>query len=194
MVRPPQHHPVRRKRRSAISPLDAEHVAELVAKYRLTELEACLQLDLAYSSWQAWKSTNSSRYEHILAHLRGARLKNLCESIDSAGDDCELTVNGKPMTKRGDWRAKAWLAEKITAHDRLSSPSATPETAVNVNIRLMVDTLKRLRMSGNGPSVTVEPLLLSEGNKVAEYSEKCLKSNPTHSVAPATSRIKVPKR
>lgn len=91
-----------------------------MAEKRLSELESCLFLNIPHGTFNAWKSKNGNEHQFtsLLTRLRAAKINNLIDSIDQAGEPCSYMANGKEYTKPGDWRAKAWIAERVVAPDR----------------------------------------------------------------------------
>jgi hypothetical protein len=90
-----------------ITKQDAEQIAELTQKYRLTESEACARLSIKRERWYQWKTTrrNEAEFSNILTRVRSALKVNVIEAINRAGDGIGM--------KQPDWRAKAWLAERV---------------------------------------------------------------------------------
>lgn len=100
---------------------DAEAIAKLVSK-RITEQGACLMLGIKPTSWFQWKCRhkNQALFEHLVIRIRETKLNACIDSIDESGNPYEVTTkNGAVYTKPGDWRAKAWLAERVLAPERL---------------------------------------------------------------------------
>lgn len=116
-------------------------IAELVVKYRLTESEACLSLNVRPKTWFNWKvkQNNGGKYEDILSRIRAGQLKNVIESISKAGDERTIVTRaGNKVQVNGDWRAKAWIAERVLAPERLGDrqPTSQPQTPLQVTILL----------------------------------------------------------
>ncbi len=111
---------------------DAEAIAKLVAK-RITEQGACLMLGIKPQTWFQWKTRhkNSSIFEQLVIRIRETKLNACIEAIDECGDSHEITTNkGTTFTKPGDWRAKAWLAERVLAPDRFQDGQAQAQAAL----------------------------------------------------------------
>jgi len=119
---------------------DIEAVAKLVVKYRMNETEACLECGIAPKTWFNFKQRHKTQeqFEVMINGIRASQLRNCVDSIDDAGTTREYeSVNKKgeqvTLTKFGDWRAKAWIAERVLAPERLSDRQGS-QTNVNVAI------------------------------------------------------------
>jgi hypothetical protein len=112
---------VAKPKRHKINETDVKQMADLIAK-RITETGACLMLGINPQTWFKWKirARHAAKFENVLTHARETKLKACIEAIDESGDSKEINLpNGKTYTKNGDWRAKAWLAERVLAPERL---------------------------------------------------------------------------
>ncbi len=98
---------------------DAEAIAKLVAK-RTTEAGACIVLGIKPTSWFQWKHRhkNQAIFETLVTRIRETKLQACIDTIDEAGDSYEIPTKNGSYTKPGDWRAKAWLAERVLAPER----------------------------------------------------------------------------
>ena len=98
---------------------DIEEIAQLNAK-RLSDAEACELLGIKYMSFAKWKSKerNNCKLKEAISRARAIKLEACIKAIDEAGDAATVTINGKEYEKRGDWRAKAWIAEQVLAPER----------------------------------------------------------------------------
>ena len=118
----------------------AEQIAELVVKYRMTESEACLHLGIKPQSWFDKKCRRmESKYADIISRIRAGQLQNVIDSISRAGDEqTKVTRAGNAIQVPGDWRAKAWIAERVLAPERLGDrqQSAGPAQPVQINVML----------------------------------------------------------
>ena len=93
-------------------------------------------LGIKPQSWFQWKlrAKNSLKFEQVLTHAREAKLNAVLETIDSAGDPYEVVTKSVASFMRpGDWRAKAWLAERVLAPERLGDRQQ-PANQTNVLI------------------------------------------------------------
>lgn len=99
---------------------DIEQMAELMAK-RITETGACLMLNIKPQTWFNWKGKqkNAGKFTDILSRVRETKLKACLDTIDEAGEAYEVPTKNGSFMKPGDWRAKAWMAERVLAPDRL---------------------------------------------------------------------------
>jgi hypothetical protein len=128
---------VTRKRRK-LAFEDMEDVALLVIKYRMNETEACGHLEIRPHQWFLYKQRKGMipKFEAIQNRIRAAQLANTIGAIDKAGEDREVEyVNRKgevgTITKPGDWRAKAWIAERVLAPERFSDRQGQPQSVTN---------------------------------------------------------------
>lgn len=131
---------------------DAEAVASYVAR-RITETGACLLLNIKPETWMVWKTRNknSARFEKVLHRVRETKIDATLKQIDEAGDEWEREYIGKDgevrsIKVKGDWRAKAWIAERVLAPerfaDRRNENAATGQPVVQVNV--IAEGLKRV--------------------------------------------------
>lgn len=102
-------------------------MASLVSK-RIDETGACLMLGIKPKSWFNWKyhAKNKEQFAEVLTHVREAKLNACLEAIDEAGDGKIDTATGT-VIQRADWRAKAWLAERVLAPERYAQKPQEPQ-------------------------------------------------------------------
>ena len=95
---------------------DMREVAKMVV-YRMTETEACLQLDIQPKHWFSWKNKakRMGKFEEIMTRIRGARLAGNLEQIKKAAE-------GKDGV-RHDWRAADRL-NAVISPDRYAQAQA----------------------------------------------------------------------
>lgn len=107
---PTEQHAISKRVTRKIDAADVKAIAKLVA-LRLTETDACAHLNIPYNAWKTFKhrKENSDEFEALLARIKSAKVKALVESIEKAGYD----------EKRPDWRALAWLTERVFAHQTI---------------------------------------------------------------------------
>lgn len=163
-----------KKQRIKLTINDAVDIAELTVKYRMTETEACNHLDINAVRWFEFKVRKKvlPEYSKAQERIRAAKLKNVIESIDEAGDEREYSYvdkrgEVKSMTKPGDWRAKAWIAERILAPERLGQQQAAVAPQVNVYAAIGID-IDRLLAEGYAKAKAIDVTttkLLCEPNK-----------------------------
>lgn len=122
--------PLKSKRRR-ITRHDIKQIAGLVVKYRMNETEACLEAGISPKQWSLFKHRHktSATFEELINGIRASNLRNCIDSIDECGSDREfqsLSKDGREVTitKPGDWRAKAWIAERVLAPERLGQQQA----------------------------------------------------------------------
>jgi hypothetical protein len=125
-------HTIRRK----ITTQDMQDMAKLMAK-RITETGACLMLGLRPESWFNFKARvkNTKKFEDILVRVRESKLSGIIDNIEAAGDPYDVvTKTGQVYQRPGDWRAKAWLAERVLAPERLGQQVVAGSTTTNTVI------------------------------------------------------------
>lgn len=123
---PPNPPTIRRK----ITNRDVEEMCKLMAK-RITETGACLMLGIRPQSWFNWKAVqrNNSKFQDYFVRIREEKLNACLEAIDEAGDKrTYVNKKGEVCEASGDWRAKAWMAERAYAPDRFSDRQQAPVT------------------------------------------------------------------
>ncbi len=141
---------------------DVEAIARLVVKYRLNETEAALEHGISPKSWFCFKNRHKTqeKYEAMINAVRGSQLRNCIDSIDKSGSDREfeqVTKSGETVTvtKPGDWRAKAWIAERVLAPERLADRQQTQQ--VNVSLFNMEEVAAKLAKVYGQAQVSVAP-------------------------------------
>lgn len=142
--------PLKSKRRR-ITKHDIKQIAGLVVKYRMNETEACLEAGIAPKTWANFKLRHKTQeaFEEMINGIRAAQLHNCIDSIDASGNDREfetVTKSGQitTVTKPGDWRAKAWIAERVLAADRFGQQQAPAPVAIDAYAQLGLDVAKLL--------------------------------------------------
>jgi len=141
-----------KKQRIKLTLNDANDIAELMVKFRMTETEACNHLDINPVRWFEFKVRKKVLPEFSKAQerIRAARLVGVISAIDEAGNEREYNYidkrgEVKTITKPGDWRAKAWIAERVLAPERLSDRQQN--TTINqpvFNLNLIDATLAKV--------------------------------------------------
>lgn len=141
-----------KKQRIKLTLNDANDIAELMVKFRMTETEACNHLDINPVRWFEFKVRKKVLPEFSKAQerIRAARLVSVISAIDEAGNErsydyVDKRGEVKSITKPGDWRAKAWIAERILAPERLGQQQAAVQAAVNVynQLGISIDDIGR---------------------------------------------------
>lgn len=140
-----------KKQRIKLTLNDAHDIAELMVKFRMTETEACNHLDINPVRWFEFKVRKKVLPEFSKAQerIRAARLVSVISSIDEAGDErsydyVDKRGEVKSITKPGDWRAKAWIAERVLAPERLGQQQQPQAVQVNVYAQLGIDVERLL--------------------------------------------------
>jgi hypothetical protein len=125
--------PKRRARR--ITMQDAEAIAEQVSK-RLTETEACYNLDIEPKRWWLFKQRHGvvPKFEALCTRMRAAKIQDCIDKVDKCG-------NGEGM-KQPDWRAKAFLLQVIAPERfNMNIQQSTPDQSRST---LLADFAKAL--------------------------------------------------
>ena len=128
-------------------------MAKLMSK-RITETGACLMLGIIPQSWFNWKGRNASKFSDALLRARETKLAACIDAIDEAGDgDAARGI-------KADWRAKAFIVERVLAPERYgkAGESAPPAPVVNIAV---LDSLSRLVYSVDSPPA--RPMALPTG-------------------------------
>jgi hypothetical protein len=121
--------PEHKQRNRQLTLGDLEAIASLIVECGLTETEAAIHCGFKPQALFDFKLRNKGapKYQDCIARLRGASLQRIVTSIRAAG-----TPDADPDSrKRADWRALAWIAEKITAPDRLGQQVQVGPTTNN---------------------------------------------------------------
>ncbi len=133
------------KRAGKFTEAEVKELARLVSECKMTESEAAITLGRKPEHWQTWKSRHkhSASFATLIAHTRGKMVDGLISKIKTAGDDYEIVLpNGKVINKRGDWRAPAWILEKVAP--QFAPQQSAPSAQTVINVGLMASTLKRI--------------------------------------------------
>ena len=121
-----------------LTTIDLNEVARLVATRKMTETDACIMLDIKPSRWFDFKSRNRHSTEFSDAIIR-MRENKICGMVDLIED----SANGIGIKQR-DWRAGAWIAERLAPERFAQVKSDAPAVTNNLNVVVMSDTLKRI--------------------------------------------------
>ena len=101
-------------------------------------------LGILPQTWFNWKGRNASKFSDLLTRARETKLAACLDAIDEAGDgNAEKGI-------RADWRAKAFIVERVLAPERYgkAGESAPPAPVVNIAV---LDSLSRLVYSVDSP-------------------------------------------
>lgn len=131
---------------------DVRDIATKVTKSRLSESEACYSLNINPKQWFNFKQKHKAheQFNAMIETIRASQLENCIQVIDSHGDGITYTTLNKQgevveLTKPGDWRAKAWIAERVLAPERLGQQQqASGPVQVNVYAQLGIDVERLL--------------------------------------------------
>jgi hypothetical protein len=167
--------PERTPRRRRISWVDAEAIAQQVARLH-TEAEACYNIGIEPRVWYLFKhrKANLPKFEALITRMRSAQIKSHLDNIA----DAERGRAGH----RPDWRASAFMLQ-VKAPDRYNpqgKPSqVTINTAVTVQsggedgLRRLISMYSTAQQQGQPKPVlsTVEPTkALPEPDKIIEVN------------------------
>jgi hypothetical protein len=136
---------------------DIDNVARLCA-LRLTETDACAHLGIKFDSWRAFKcrGKNKARFINALARLKSAKVEAMVADIEAARDKL-----GQP-----DWRARAWLLERVFSHDTIGRKESEVQQTVSgqVTHKIEIDGALKKIFGDEEPAidVTAEPLAIAE--------------------------------
>lgn len=134
----------RRSKRRKITIEDMEAVCKLVVTRRLTETEAASLQGIRQDQWFHFKQRKKiqPQFDQIVTRLRASNIDSCLKTIDEAGDK-RIYVNkkGEQVECSGDWRAKAWIAERVLAPERFAdrkndAPQGPAQVSVNVLVSL----------------------------------------------------------
>jgi hypothetical protein len=131
---------LRAPKRRKLDWADIDAIARVVIKNKCTERDACLHLGLNPAQWDSYKSKKRRKegFDILLAKLKEAKLEGLIDNIDEVGRGIGV--------KQRDWRASAWIAERI-APERFAlqaNHGSVSPTATIVNIQLVAASLDKL--------------------------------------------------
>jgi hypothetical protein len=122
-------------KRRKITIEDMEAVCRLIVSRRLTETEAAALQGIRQDAWFNYKSLkrNVPRFNDILTRIRASNIDKCLTSIQNAGED---RLVGE-FVKAGDWRANAWIAERVLAPERFAdrksdAPQGQPQVSVTI--------------------------------------------------------------
>lgn len=137
--------PTKRARR--ITPDIITEMARLMATRKVDERGACLMLEIKPESWAVWKCRqgNRLRFDNLFLRLRETKIDGLIHRIESASLDAEMMHGDKLITRRGDWRAAAWIAEKI-APERFAQQTNIQQSNREIPT-LSIEAMKRVYAS-----------------------------------------------
>ncbi len=156
--------------RRKITSKDIQEIATLMSK-RISETGAVLMLQIRPQSWFNWKSKekNKRKFEELFTRIREKKLNSIIEAIDESGESREINLpNGKTYTKNGDWRAKAWIAERVLAPERFSdrqqAESTTPAQALADEVLLKIAAGMRASRTSKPTAqvIDIEPVKMIE--------------------------------
>jgi hypothetical protein len=164
---PPAKHPSLRRVTADI----VELMVDLIERFKLTEGEACQRVGLKEGTWFSWKSRNrnTEKYARLCSRVRGAAIYKCLERIEKAGEDLILEgPDGKPIIRRGDWRADHARLQLI-ARDRFGDQqSQTNNTQVIISESAARAALDRI----------MKRLELERGAKPAEQLRETNEETP----------------
>ena len=137
---------VKSKSNRRISEADVEKMAELVGTKFMTEKEAASLLGIKPEAWfqfkcRGGKGKSSAKFEDLTLRLKTHKLKTLIDRIEDASDPAK--------TKRPEWRAASWLAERIKpeALSLQAAHSPFPASASALDTSRLIDAMTRVYAS-----------------------------------------------
>ena len=128
---PPAKHPSLRRVTADI----VELMVDLIERFKLTEGEACQRVGLKEGTWYSWKNRNrnTEKYARLCSRVRGAAIVKCLERIEKAGEDLVIEgPDGKPIVRRGDWRADHARLQLIAPERFSDKAGTTTNTQVNI--------------------------------------------------------------
>ena len=134
---------ISKPRTKKITEAELNEIAELVGTKFLNEKEACLLVGVNPPQWYCWKlkSRNTERFNELTARLKSYKVKTLINRIEDASDPFK--------TKRPEWRAASWLAERIKpeALSLQAAHSPFPASASAFDTNKLIDAMTRVYTS-----------------------------------------------
>ena len=128
-----------------ISDADVEKMAELVGTKFMSEKEAALLLGIKPDAWfqykcRGGKGKSSAKFEDLTLRLKTHKLGTLIDRISDASDPAK--------TKRPEWRAASWLAERIKPESlSLQTAHSFPVPASAFDTSKLIDAMTRVYAS-----------------------------------------------
>lgn len=148
-----------------ITRADVEEIARLIITRRLNETDSCNLLNINPRRWFKWKdrAKHKGEFDSLLSRVRAANIDAVIQTIDEAGTPCE--------GKRSDWRAKAWIAERVLAPELFGQQQAgnvTNQTAIIIGAGGETSVLKMLDAIYQAKLPPSEPLKQLESEQVLD--------------------------
>lgn len=129
----------RPQKRRKVTIADMEEVCRLIATRRLNETEAALKIGISQAQWFRFKARTKVRpqFDTILSRIRAESINACLTTIDEAGNPhTAVSRTGQTYQNPGDWRAKAWIAERVLAPERFGQQQAQVSVNSSVTIQL----------------------------------------------------------
>lgn len=118
---------------------DVKAIANKVVKFRMNESQACYSLHINPKQWFDFKQRHKTQaqFDAIIETVKGAQIENCVQIITNHGDGIEYTAMNKQgevvtLTKPGDWRAAAWIAERVLSPETFGQQQQ-PINATQIN-------------------------------------------------------------
>lgn len=127
-----------KKKSRKLSVNDLNDIARLVSTRKMTETDACIMLGISVKQWFNYKSLHKRDKEFADTVIR-MREDKICGMVDLIED----SAKGIGIKQR-DWRAGAWIAERLAPERFAQVKGDAPVTTNNLNVMVMGDTLKRI--------------------------------------------------
>ena len=128
--------PAKTPKRRKLTLQDAEAVASMVIGHKITEVEACLNLDINPDQWRVFKcrNANGTAFATTCTRMRGSEIIHSMQTIKNCGDGVGM--------KQPDWRAHAFRLGVI-APERFGAQAGTQAPGPAIN-SLTDDSMARL--------------------------------------------------
>lgn len=135
-----------------------KQIAELVARFLLTEKEACLKAGVNLKSWYDWKARNkrTELYARILEQMHSNQIITGVSRIE----DC---AHGRNGAKYPDWRASQYLLQ--VKDKRFRDQRDEPRT-VNNTLVVVHDALKRAYSEPGRALIDLPRVIHSLGSRI----------------------------
>lgn len=138
-------------KRRKLTLADVRDIAAKVVSSRLNESQACYSLNINPKQWFNFKQKHSKQeqFNAIIDTIRASQIENCVQVINNHGDGVEYTALNKKgevvtLTKPGDWRAKAWIAERVLSPEVFGQQQASVPATVDAYAQLGLDVAKLL--------------------------------------------------
>ena len=131
--------PKGRGKRRKVTIQDAEEICRKIVRYRMNETDAAKTLGIAQRQWFLWKERKKhcAEFESLLLRIRESNIQACLDTIDAAGNPVTFETPKGSYKKPGDWRAKAWIAERVLAPERFGQQQAPATVTNSVTVQVL---------------------------------------------------------